>query len=517
VLRCQYQEPHHARNGRLPHSPASHRRKILLRTLILQEALTASIFLKSEQVIMRLFTKDKAMYRMFFTIMLISGLQDLVAYGVNLADNLMLGNYSEPALAAVAQCTHIQFLLIMLSAGCGEGVVIFSSQYWGKKNTEAIRKISAIGVRVAIYLSLILFILCFFFTRQVLSFLAGDDTVVATGIIYLKIVSFSYVIFAIRSVLLTTLRSVETVSIGLYLSIVTLVINICLNYVMIFGKCNFPELGVAGAAIATLIARIMEFAILMFYVKRIDRKIKMQVIKDCLHLDAVLTKDYIRYATPLIASLGLWGIALFLQAAILGHLGQTVITASAISNTFFSVVSVFGFGMTRSASVVAGKTIGEGRFEEVKQYAVTLQIIFCIVALISGAILYATFGFILGFYNITPESWELTKLFLQVLTITIIGSLYQNPVLGGIIRGSGNTRFAFIVDNSFMFLFTLPASFFSAYILGWPPVVTFALLKADQVLKCFVAVVVVNRFRWIKILTRDTSGELPENPETRQN
>lgn len=446
------------------------------------------------------------MYRMFFSIALISGLQDLVAYGVSLSDSLMLGNYSEPALAAVAQCTHIQFLLIMLSAGCGEGVVIFASQYWGKKNTEAIRKISAIGVRVSVYLSLALFVLCFFFTRQVLSFLAGDETVVAAGIVYLKIVSFSYIIFSIRSVLLTTLRSVETVSIGLYLSIVTLIINVGLNYIMIFGKFGFPALGATGAAIATLTARVIEFCILMFYVKRIDRKIKIKV-KDWLHLDAALTRDYIRYATPLIASLGLWGVALFLQAAILGHLGQTVITASAISNTIFSVVSVFGFGMTRSASVVAGKTIGEGRFEDVKQYAVTLQIIFCIVAVISAVVLYVLSGFIINFYQIAPQSRSLTLLFLHILTFTIIGSLYQNPVLGGIIRGTGNTRFAFIVDNAFMFLFTLPVSFLSAYVFNWPPAVTFALLKADQVLKCFVAVVAVNRFRWIKVLTRDDASQ----------
>lgn len=455
---------------------------------------------------MQLFTRDKSLYRMFFTIAAITALQDLVAYGVNLSDSLMLGNYSEPALAAVAQCVHIQYLLIMLSAGCGEGVVIFAAQYWGKGNILAIRKISAIGVRVSIYLSLALFIICFFFTRPVLSFLAGDAAVVEAGIIYLKIVSFSYVIFAIRSVLLTTLRSVETVSIGLYLSIATLVVNVCLNYVMIFGKFGFPELGVAGAAIATLVARLLEFGFLMFYVKRIDRKIKIQV-KDWMQHDPVLTRDYVKYATPLIASLGLWGVAMFLQAAILGHMGQAAITASGISNTVFSVVTVFGFGMTRSASVVAGKTIGEGRFEDVKQYAVTLQIVFCIVALITGALLYAVSGLIVDLYSIAPESRAMSLLFMQILSVTVIGTLYQSPVLGGLIRGAGNTRFTFMVDNSFMFLFTLPASFLSAYVFGWPPAVTFILLKADQVLKCFVAVTAVNRFRWIRVLTRDTDGD----------
>lgn len=449
-------------------------------------------------------TRNKNFYRMFFAITAVIALQDLVAFGVNLADSIMLGNYSEPALAAVTQCNQIQFLLMMLAIGCGEGVVILSSQYWGKQDPLSIRKVAACGMRIAFYLSAVLFVICFIWPYWVLRIFTSDPAIIEAGVDYLQIVSISYVIFAVRTILLTTLRSVETVRIGLYLAIATLVINVFMNYILIFGKLGFPEMGVRGAAVATVLARAIELAAVLIYVRFADKKIRMR-IKDWFRLDKPLKQDYIHIATPVIVSDGLWGVAMAIQAAILGHLGQAVITASGISNTMFSVVTVVGFGMTSAAAVVVGKTIGQGRFGEVKQYAKTLQLIFIAAALCTGLAMYSTRELVLRIYSIAPESQEMTLVFITILSVTVVGSIYQNPVIGGIIRGAGNTRFAFVVDNAFMFLFTIPLSFLSAYVFEFSPVVTFIFLKADQWLKCIVAVIKVNRFNWINVLTRNTT------------
>ena len=432
---------------------------------------------------------------MTFTI----ALQNVIVFGVNLADSIMLGQFSEEALSGVALVNQIQFLLQMIVIGVGAGTLIFSSRAWGNKDIKTIKSISNIALKTALVLSLVIFIPVFFFPNQVLSLLSNETQVIAEGVKYLKIICFTYPVFAITNTLLSMLRSVETVKIGFYVSVSTLIINICLNYVFIFGHLGFPAMGAEGAAIATAISRIVELIIVIIYIRFKDKKIKLR-LSDFKKIDRELFKTYLKKGTPVLCSNTMWGFAMAIQTAILGHLGQASITAGSIASTVFQIVSVVVYGCANASSVVVSKMIGENKSEQIKPYVKTLQIIYILIGILTSAFLFFTKNLILSFYDISPEAEKLTTRFLLILCVTVIGTAYQMSCLTGIVVSGGDTTFIMKNDFIFMWLFVLPVSAICAFVFKFPPEIVFIALKSDQILKCPVAFIKTNGYKWIKKL-----------------
>lgn len=446
---------------------------------------------------MRLFVREKHFYKSFFWLTLIIGLQNIISLGVNLSDNVMLGGYSESALSGVALANQIQFLLHMLVMGAAEGLVIMASRYWGAKDIGSIRKIASIGMRMAVVLSAVLWSIIFFFPHATLSIFTSGESVIQEGVKYLQIICFSYVFFAITSILLASLRSVETVKIGFTVSLSTLVINVILNYVLIYGHFGFPELGVRGSAIATLIARMLETVIVCVYIKKYDRKIILK-LKDFFHIDLGMFKQYLKVGSPILMSNTFWGLAMGAQTAILGHMGAAAIAANSIATTIFQLVTVAIYASASATAVIIGKTIGEGFSGKVKAYAKTLQILYLFLGLVTGAILFILKDYVLDIYTISGEAKALALQFMTILSITVVGTAYQMPALTGIVRSGGDTKFVLYNDFIFMWLIVLPSSFLCAFVFNLSPIATFICLKSDQILKCFVALVKVNRYKWIR-------------------
>ena len=194
-------------------------------------------------------------------------LQNLLTYGVNMMDAVMLGRYSQNAMGGVSLCNQVQYLLQMLVVGAGEGAVVLGSQYWGKGNLKPIPHIIGVALRFGGSLAVILFGVVFLFPTQLLSLLSNDSAVIAEGQKYFQIICFTYIIFTVTNILVASLRSIGIVKIGYIISGSTLVINVCLNYCLIYGNLGFPELGVRGAAIATLVSRCVELLIVIYYLK----------------------------------------------------------------------------------------------------------------------------------------------------------------------------------------------------------------------------------------------------------
>lgn len=449
----------------------------------------------------RFFVRDKSFYRTFFRLTCVIALQNVLVCLVNLVDNVMIGAYSENAMSGIALVNQIQFMLQMLINGAGEGLIVMASRYWGERNPDAIHKTISVGMWMGLAFSVLLWALVFFFPMPVLRLLTPEEPVLAEAMVYLRIVCFSYVFFAITQLLLASMRSVETVNVGFAVSVVALFVNIFLNYALIFGKFGFPALGTAGAAWATLIARMAETLVTVIYVRFIDKKLRLR-LRTFLRIDTAVLKQYLHCGVPVILSSGVWGIGMAAQTAILGHMGASSIAANSIATTAFNILTVVTYGSANASQVITAKTIGENRLADARQYAKTFQILFLGIGLVTGALIFALRGVIVGMYNISGESAALARNFLAVLSVTVIGTSYQMSCLCGIVRGGGDTRFVLYNDMIFMWGIVLPLSALAAFVLHWPPVAVFACLKSDQVTKCAVAVVKVNRFRWIRSLAR---------------
>ena len=444
---------------------------------------------------------DSYFYKTFFRLFSVVAFQSLIVFSVNLADSVMLGSYDETAMSGVSLANQIQFLLQCLINGVCNGMGVIGSQYWGKKQTEPIKKVYAAALWTGLAISGVLAAAVLLFPGGVLGVLSSETEIVAAGAEYIRIMGWTYPIFTIVFLLTSLMRSVETVRIGFITSLLALVVNISLNWLLIFGKWGFPEMGAVGAAWATFAARAVELVAAAIYVFAFDKKIRLKP-KDAFHIEKDYVKDYLKTGLPMIGSGGSWGVAMSVQTAIIGRLGAAAIGANAIAAPIFQVVAVLYGSSSTASGVLIGKTVGEDDIPRVKRYVKKLQIMYLIIGVLSAGLLLLLKSSILGIYSVTEETRALAATFINILAVTVIGSAYEAPCLVGIVSGGGDTRFVLFNDLIFMWGLVLPMSALSAFVFRWSIPVTFFILKADQIAKCAVAVIKVNRFRWIRRLTR---------------
>ncbi|MBR6220556.1 MAG: polysaccharide biosynthesis C-terminal domain-containing protein, partial [Clostridia bacterium] len=320
-------------------------------------------------------TRDREFYRSFIRLSLALMLEQVVILSVNLADNVMLGAYSESALSGVAAVNQIQFVLQQLVYGISNGMIVLGSQYWGQGRAGEVRKLSAIGARAALGLTLALFLAVTLAPAGAVGLFTWDGAIISEGVAYLSIIRFSYVFFGLTTVMLGTLRIAESVKIALRVSVVSLVVNVSINYLLIGGRFGFPELGARGAAIGTLTARAVECAIVALFLFAREKRLEIRP-RDWLRLDGQMLRDYAKVSAPILLASAVWGVSNAVQTVILGHMDKSAIASQSISSTLFLLLKVTSVGAASAASVLIGKTIGAGDMDRVKEYTRTLQVLF---------------------------------------------------------------------------------------------------------------------------------------------
>lgn len=442
----------------------------------------------------------KNFYRNFLKLCSMLVLQNVVTLSVNLADNIMLGAFSETALSGVTTVNQVQFVFQQLLMALGDGLVIFGSQYWGKKETKPVRKISAWAMCTGIFIALILFILASFFPRQLLGIFTTDQTIIEAGLSYLAIIRFTYFFFAVTQILLATLRCVEIAGIAFGLSVMTLIINCSINWILIYGHFGAPRMGAAGAAVGTLTARIAEICVLITYISKKQSWIGIR-IQDYLQADWKFGRKYYKVVCPLLVIQGLWGVNTALQTAILGHMTAAAIAANSAASNLFLMVKSAAVGAASAASVTMGKTIGSGDLKLAKLYSKKLQKLFVVMGIICGVLLFFIRIPVLSLYQLSPETREMANTFLMILSVVMVGMSYQMPTNGGIIRGSGSIAYSMKVDLISTWAIVIPLSMFMAFVVKASPAIVVCCLNADQIFKCVPAFLKCNYGHWIKTMT----------------
>lgn len=445
---------------------------------------------------------ETSFYRKFLSIYVALVLQNVVTLSVNLADNMMLGSYSETALSGVAAVNQIQFIYQQLLMALGDGLVIFCSQYWGKRQTEPMKKIAATAMHAGLLIAVLLFALVSFFPRQAVGIFTTEESIIREGVSYLSIIRFTYLFFAVTQILLATLRSVEVVKIAFYLSVMTFFVNCGINYVLIYGHFGAPEMGAAGAAIGTLAARVTELTVLIIYIIKKEKQLHLSV-RSYLQHDRVLSGDYFRVTAPMLVVQGLWGVNTALQTVILGHMTAAAIAANSVASTIFMMVKSMAVGAASTASIIIGNTIGTGDIGLVKKYSGKLQRIFVVIGLVSGLLLFLIRVPILQLYDLSAATKEMANTFLIILSVVVIGMSYQMPTNNGIIRGGGNAMFVVKMDLISIWGIVIPLSFIMAFVVKASPAVVVCCLNADQLFKCIPAFLESHYGNWIRKLTRE--------------
>lgn len=450
--------------------------------------------------------KDKNFYKMLFAICIPIALQNVITQATSIADTLMLGaaDSSGALLSASSLANNPFFILSLVCFGLASGSAILSAQYWGKNDLPAIRTIISMVVKLGAAIGLIFGLIVIIFPEQVMRIFSNNEIFINAGAQYLKIIGFAYAFFAFGNTLLCALRGVEIVKISVVVNLSGLVTNIFLNWVLIFGNLGAPAMGIKGAAVATLIARLVEFTVTVVYVFGIDKKLGLR-LRHLLRFNKLLAHDLVKYSTPVVINEVMWSLAISMQAVILGHIEYSSgdpVASNTIAAMIYQLASVVIFGVANAAAVVVGKAIGEKQEQQALERAHTLKLMSLLLGVLTFGIILLLRPLILGLYDLPEQTIALTHDMIFVTAITSIFVSIASVSIVGILRGAGDTRFCLIIELVLLWGVAIPAALIAVYF-RLPVPLVLALMKSDELLKAVVCLIRLHGKKWLNSVTRD--------------
>ncbi len=446
--------------------------------------------------------KDKALYRTIATIAIPITLQNLINFSVNMTDTVMLGFMGQTQLSASALANQPYFVFTLLLFGITSGASVLTAQYWGKGDTDAINRITNIALKVSIGFSLLVSFTLFFFPSQIMAIFTDNQTLIAEGTNYLRIIAPSYILSAVTMTYLNLLRSVEVVRISLIISLVSFLINVFLNWLLIFGNLGFPRLGIMGSATATLIARFFEIVCVFLYIGLGKPKVTIK-IKHFFKTDMVLLRDLFQYSTPVVFNELLWGLGMSMQMVVLGRMGAEAVAAASIANVVQRLSTVYVMGMASAAAVIVGKMIGEGDQHKTKSAATKILVISLILGILSATAMFFCRSFTTTYYNVPEQTKMIAENIMMFGAIIVFFSSFNATNIVGILRAGGDTKFALAIDISFLWLVAVPCGAIAGLLLHWPVPIVFFILMIDDPIKFLIGIARFKSGKWMQNLTRE--------------
>lgn len=442
---------------------------------------------------------SRSFYKHFILISLPMAFQNLVTTSVNLIDNLMIGQLGDIPVAAVGLANKVFFIYTLVIFGLCSGASAFVSQYWGKEDYQGIKKVVLIKFLISISVSVIFAFLTFFFTENIMALLTDDLSVIKEGAKYLKIIAPSFLLAGIIYVFSYTLKALEHPKIPLFASLLSIGINASLNYILIFGKLGFSPLGVSGAAIATLTARIFEC---IFIVILSHQKLKF-LFKDFYEYKGI-TKDFLKgfllKVIPVIFNETLWSIAMTIMVAIYARISTEAVAAVNIINILKDLTSVFFIGAGNAAGVCIGKLIGTKRYDEAYDKTIKLSVIVPLFALALGLITIFICPHFLSMFNISDEAVNIAiKLYLIIVLFMPVAS-FNHLTICGSLRAGGDTLFCLLADGGSVWTVGVLGTYISGICLGLPILPVYIISRCEEIIKMIFLLVRICRKKWIKDL-----------------
>lgn len=445
--------------------------------------------------------EKKRFYKMVAGLVLPMALQNLINVGVSTADVVMLGKVGETALSASSLAGQVLFIMTLIFFGMSSGAAVLTAQYWGKKNIEAIEKILGMSMRIAICVAAVFTVAALFFPEPIMHIFTADEQVIAQGISYLHIVGFSYIFVAITMTYLNIMRSVERVVISTFVYSVSLVVNIVFNAILIFGMFGLPALGIQGAALATLLARIVEFVIVFIYSKKYNREVCFR-IKNLFVKDAVLLKDYLTYAFPVILNELFWGAGISGVTAVIGHLGTSMVAANSVAQVVRQLSMVIVFGISNATAILIGKVIGEGKKDYAKVYGARFVKISFILSGLGALMILGISPVIRANLTLTEEARDYLRFMLYVMAYFVICQAYNTTMVVGVFRAGGDTRFGLILDVVGLWGVAILGGYLCGFVFKLPPTIVYLVLTCDEVVKLPFTTWRYFKYKWIRDVTR---------------
>ncbi len=454
---------------------------------------------------MKLFVKDSAFYKRAAVIAIPISLQSVITIGVNLADTVMVGAMGENTLSATALANQFVNIFHICCMGIGMGASVLTARFWGMKDIQSLKKTITLMLRLCIGLATIVFMLPTIFAPEFLmKIYTRDAAVIAEGVLYYKWMIPCYLLQGLSLTCTIVLRSVGQVKIPLYSSIGAFFVNIFFNYVFIFGKLGFPEMGIEGAGIGTLIARFFEFAFICGYFFIIDKKICYR-IKDITMKCRDLLHDYITISLPVFVSDTLLALGNSAVAMVMGEIGKQFVSANSITVVTQQLSTVLIQGICHAGCIMTGHTLGEGDKEKAQEQAWTFFSLGVVIGAVAGGIILVISKPVIGMYNITEETRMIAQQLMNSIALIVVFQAVNSILTKGVLRGGGDTKFLMVADILFLWIVSVPFGALAGLVWHLNAFWIYFLLKVDQVIKAVWCVFRLKSGKWIKVISSQES------------
>ncbi len=447
---------------------------------------------------MSVLIRDKAFYKKALSIMVPVTAQQIITMGVTVMDNIMVGQLEETAISGVSAATQIFELFHFMILGLALGGNILTARFWGAKNRDGMNKAITLNYRFGLLLALLFTLVCAITPRGIVSLYSSEADVIAEGVRYLKVSLPCFFLVACCTVTTTTLRNIKQLKVPLYTSIGAFFVNIFFNWMFIFGKLGAPAMGVAGAALGTVISRIFEFVVMVGFLLFKDKNLQYDA-RNLVRLPCRdLMHEYLKISIPVMVSDTLLGLGSSVTVSIIGHMNKIYMSAYSITAMVQRLSNVFMVGMSQASTLIIGHTLGEGNPEKAKKQGITMALLAACIGAVCSVIILVAGPFIISHYNITDETKEIAWGFMSAVAVFSV-FLYEAGILTkGVLRGGGDTRFLMIADVLFLWVLCVPLGYLAAHVWHWPPFFLFMALRVDHIMKIVLCLPRLLSGKWMK-------------------
>lgn len=443
----------------------------------------------------------KEFYQKLWKLMIPIAFQSFMLASVAVGDTIMLGRIEQNAMSAVSLASQIQFIQNMMLGGITGAIGILGAQYWGKDNKERVNDIFMIGLRLAGIISISFFIGCCFFPEILMRFFTDEQVLIDIGCSYLRIAGCSYLLTGISQCYLSLMKITDRAVYTAWISAVTVVLNLLLNGLLIFGLFGLPRLGARGTAYATLIARIIELiATIVITSKAGGFKPNFRRM---FQTEKILVKDFNKIMLPITGACLLWGVGFISYTAILGHMGTDATAANSVSAVVRDLACCLCNGIQVAGGIMVGNELGAGQLEKGKTYGIRLARLSVVLGIGTTLFVLLSVVPVTRFIILTDEARKLLVRMMIIMAVYMIGRCINTVVINGIFGAGGDTIFDMYSLVVMMWMVAIPLAFVGAFVWHWSPIVVYACTCLDEIGKLPWVYLHFKKYKWVKNLTRE--------------
>ena len=424
-------------------------------------------------------------------------LQQFMTALVGACDAIMLGKLSQDAMTAVSLATQVTFVFNLFMFAFMAGENMFVAQYYGKGDYTGISQVFSLVTKICGCIAVVFLAGTLFFPEQLMRILTNEETLIVLGSEYLRVIGISYVFSGIAQIFLAIMKNCGAVNMSTLINGVMVILNIALNAVFIFGLSGFPKMGIKGAALATVLATVVQFLWSVGYVLCRIRAVKFS-LRSC---EKKLFGRFWQKTVPLLINNLAWGIGFSMYSVIMGHLGTDAVAANGIANISKNLVVCFCLGLGNAGSIIVGNRLGADRLQEAKEVGETLTKTAIIAGIVSGLVLIALSPFITKMVDLTPTARGYLQKMLLISSYYIAGKSVNCMTIGGIFAAGGDSKFGMLCDSVTLWCIIVPLGCICAFILKLPVMVVYFVLNLDEIIKLPVVYKHYKKYKWIKNLT----------------